>query len=377
MLDAFWSRASSTVQNSFRLVNKQLKLSRQLGMGGPYEQQGHLPSHDHCGYEVAVSMVLYSKGEGKYHKSHLQFDTVRKLRSVYSNFIRSSVQGNQQAIALGTSLGKYQRLCDDSCASFWFERFIEGMKRRMGQDWRPNKAFSQPILSEIFKRLERKIQESDNPEELNCWMCFQMYCIVVYVTSLRGNEGLLLDLRGLNKYNNPSDKSTQRHCLITLLGRVKGEQQDRTHIIPCVNVTSSGIQIKKYLYRFLDFKRSKNQTIGPAMMNLEGKLWSIRDLDGLLHTVLEEVHQEKRHLFPLDVSDINKLHQSYQCYRSFRRGSNTRAQEMGVHEQDIRMMNRWRRVDQANGTRAGFLMPELYTDMSLILSPFLRYTKAM
>ena len=161
------------------------------------------------------------------------------------------------------------------------------------------------------------------------------------------------------------------------MGRVKGELNDRTHIIPCSNITSSGITVGRYLKRFLKFKKSINQNSGPAMMDLEGTMWTNRDMDGLLHTILEEIFNEQRHLFPLNVKDVQKLHHSYQCYRSFWRASTSRAQEMGVSESDIRTMNRWRRVERAQGNKAGFLMPELYTDMNIIRAPFLRYTQAM
>ena len=65
ILDAFWSRARSTVAAS-------LVLSRRMGMRGPYENPGPLPSYDHCAYEVAVQMVASSLEKGRYASTHKQ-----------------------------------------------------------------------------------------------------------------------------------------------------------------------------------------------------------------------------------------------------------------------------------------------------------------
>jgi hypothetical protein len=51
----------------------------------------------------------------------------------------------------GCSEGKYQRFSTDPCSSFWFYHFIEGVRLRMGQDWRPNKAISVKLLVLILE----------------------------------------------------------------------------------------------------------------------------------------------------------------------------------------------------------------------------------
>ena len=106
-LDTFWSRATSTVANNIRLVEKQIKLSATVGLDGPFEQWGVLPNHYHCGYEVAINMLLYSMQKGRYNDEYVQFDTIRKLRSAYSNHVRAYVQGNQTTISIQDHNGKY------------------------------------------------------------------------------------------------------------------------------------------------------------------------------------------------------------------------------------------------------------------------------
>ena len=78
-LDAIWSSATVTVIGNKDKINMSLKLSALVGLQGPYRHEGPFPAYDHCVYEVAVQMLLYSKRKGRTSKSHLQFDTIRKV----------------------------------------------------------------------------------------------------------------------------------------------------------------------------------------------------------------------------------------------------------------------------------------------------------
>ncbi len=141
-LDAFWSSATSTVHGNRDKLAMGIKPSSLVGLEGPYTHQGPLPGHDHCGYEVAIQMLLYSKRSGNHCKTHLQYETIRKLRTVYSNHCRATPQSNAEVSSLGDIKGNYQRISNDPCGSFWFYRFMKGMKSRMCHDWKPNKGMS-------------------------------------------------------------------------------------------------------------------------------------------------------------------------------------------------------------------------------------------
>ena len=80
-LDAFWSSATATVHGNKDKLDLGIHLSKLVGLRGPYIHEGPFPDYDHCGYEVAVQILLYSKREGRTTKSHLQFDTIRKVRT--------------------------------------------------------------------------------------------------------------------------------------------------------------------------------------------------------------------------------------------------------------------------------------------------------
>ena len=152
-LDAFWSRMSSTVNANRDKVRAGLKLSESVGLVGPYVVSEAFPHWDHCGYEVAIQMILASKKPGRYSTEYTQWDTVRKFRTAFSNQFRASGQASTFDLALSNDKGQTQRFSADPCASVWFGRFFIGCKRRMGQDWRLNKAMSIELILELLKKV--------------------------------------------------------------------------------------------------------------------------------------------------------------------------------------------------------------------------------
>ena len=72
-----------------------------------------------------------------------------------------------------------------------------------------------------------------------------------------------------------------------------------------------------------------------------------------------------------------KLRDSYQCFWTFRRTSDTRALEKKVSELDMDIVNRWKAVETAAGRVPGWLMWQHYDQLELLLGPFLCYTFAM
>ena len=60
-LDAFWSRARSTVAQNLSKTKLMLEFSKNVGLGGPFLSYGPAPCEDHCGYELAVDTLQYSR----------------------------------------------------------------------------------------------------------------------------------------------------------------------------------------------------------------------------------------------------------------------------------------------------------------------------
>ena len=373
-LDCFWSRESQTVKQNARRAEKQIEFSELVGLSSPFKYTTRLPDFDHCGYEVAVAILLYSRKPGKYHDSYMQFDTIRHLRSTYSNFIRSSPQSNQTTTSLGDFKGNYQRLVKDACGSLFFKKFMEGLKKRMGQDWRPNIGIATPLMIELLTKVEERISHSDDDENTHDWIVFSTYITIAYVISLRGPEGFLIDLDGLNRHWRETQED---YVIIALLGKVKGEHHDLAHLIPSSINTKSGIQVKKIIKRLLEEKRRRGFTMGPGISNVKGEVWNSSTVNDMLHEILIEIFETSQNLFPGNILIKDQIQDKYQNFRSFRRGSNTRAIEQRIDDKDIDVVNRWRTVEEAQGKRPNRSMMQHYAQLDQLIDPFLRYTKEM
>jgi hypothetical protein len=128
----------------------------------------------------------------------MQFETMHKLRSVFSNHCRASAKANIISMALGDQKGRYLHFTTDPYSSFWFYQFIEGTRACMGQDWHPNKAISIDILLLLIESADLKAKEAVSLHEKNRWVAFHAYVVMCYTILLRGCKGFLLDLSGLN-----------------------------------------------------------------------------------------------------------------------------------------------------------------------------------
>jgi hypothetical protein len=81
-------------------------MSASLGLIPHYLEPGPLLAHDHCGYGVAIEMLLSSQEPGHYSLVYKQFDTIQRLKTAFENQIRASAQANSLVAALGDSDGK-------------------------------------------------------------------------------------------------------------------------------------------------------------------------------------------------------------------------------------------------------------------------------
>jgi hypothetical protein len=205
---------------------------------------------------------------------------------------------------------------------------------------------------------------------------WNLFCCYIYMISLRGSEGFLLDLGGLRKHAVDPSKALN-YFIIPLLGKVKGEHHDRCHLLPCSFKTISGIKPYVWLERLVRVKALQGLVDGPAISDERGRVLNSSTIDQGMHEVLEEVFLSRRELFPSTITDREDIVANYHAFRSFRRSSDTRALDKGVNKDDIDIVNRWHQVEKADGNRPSFDMRHHYAQYELLVQPFLRYTSAM
>lgn len=373
-LDAFWSRARSTVEANSAKVREGLKISSRLGLPGPYLDPGPLPAHDHCGYEVALQIVVSSLDSGRYSTGHKQWDTIRRFRSCYSNQVRAARDANCNPLVLADNKGSgFQRLAIDPCGSLWFQRFMLGCSKRMGQDWRPNQAIAIEIMHCLLDGVETRARGAASVDERHKWVLAGAYFCICFVLSLRSPEGLMADLEGLLKYHNAASDEV----VVPLLGRFKGEHHAKQHLLISCAITGSGIQVGLWMSRVIAVHKAKGRSTGPAFVDINGYQSSTADMNSSFLEVLSDVYEEHPKLFGLDISEVGDLADKYNVFRSFRRGSESRAVAMKVSEADRYVVNRWKKKETAGTGKVSHVIDQHYVDISMVKASFLRYTSAM
>ena len=165
--------------------------------------------------------------------------------------------------------------------------------------------------------------------------------------------------------------------MIALLGKVKGESHDRAHLLPSVLVTDSGLDVREALESLREVKVLLGINDGLAISSMDGKMWQPGDIDDMIHEILVDIFHSKIFLFPADITNPGLVWKHYQCYRTFRRSSDTRALEQKVAQADIDVVNRWKRVEAAKGKVPGMSMQQRYAQFDQLLDPFLKYTQAI
>ena len=371
-LDALWSRETTTVKRNLAGVRKIICTSASAGLMGPFKSHGPMPPCDHCGHEIAIDMVLASRTAGRHSKEYSQFDAIRKLRTAHANFERISSVKAYAAMALDNGMGDSEDAMALATSSTWFRRFAIGCKARMGQVCRPNLALSTKLIVCLLTMVGQLINETEKIEDQFELVVFGSFIVCSHVLSLRGSEGMMVNLSTLRKYREASLEG----IMIGLKGKIKGEANERDHLFYCANETSSGIKVRRWTELLLLAHERAGRQGGPAITDWAGKPLKTSEIDDHLHFYLGKLWEEG-HKFPAEISSLEDIAERFSIYRSLRRASDTRALEMKVSEADIDIVKRWKSVEGAKGSRPGRSMRQHCAEVSNLKLPFLRYTKAM
>lgn len=368
-LDALWGRETTTVEANLRGVRQMLDLWIKVDVPPTFPNLGPFGVEDTMGYGVAIAMLLKSLEGGRYH-GYQQFETIRKLRTSYSNVYMASELGAKSLRSVGRDTSKLF-LTNSPTQSLWFERFATGCLRRMGQEVRQDLAISLPVMHAMMDILDREWHVSSNRER-SFLASIGAFVLIAFCGSFRGHEVFLVDLHGLFKYS-----AELQHCgeegyvIIPLLGRFKGESGSRYHLTPLAAKTQSGLEVKVWIERLLEARQAVARTHGPAFGDGSPRS-SNKDYEMAILDRLQQV-QNQGDVIPSGVS----VYEEYGISRSFRRGATTEARNRGVSEKDVDLMNRWRNVESAKGRKPRLSMQDHYSDIRMLVPALIRFSQAL
>ena len=124
--------------------------------------------------------------------------------------------------------------------------------------------------------------------------------------------------------------------------------------------------------------RAAGRVTGPVFANEQGYQLSTLEMNEVFLEVLGEIYDEMPELFPREViQEASVLPEKYNVFRSFRRGSESRAVAMKVSEADRYVVNRWKKKEAAGANKMAQSIDQHYIDITLVKESFMRYTEAM
>jgi hypothetical protein len=186
-LDAFWSREPLTVSKNLQEARRSIRIRESLGLpkSKPFGPMGPFPLDDTFGMTEAVIMLERSTDKGK-NADTIQFQTMRKLRSMFNNVWQASARG-QSPMVMAKEKNKLSVLESKTHCEF-FERFVRGAHKRMGDIVKPDMALSLPILHEIMRLIEADWSNSENDSDREALALEASFYLIAFCAGLRGEE---------------------------------------------------------------------------------------------------------------------------------------------------------------------------------------------
>jgi hypothetical protein len=257
----------------------------------------------------------------------------------------------------------------------WFEKISLGMHKRMGDESRPNKAISIEAMMSLMKLFnDNFLGAANDPEGKRKIIFSALFAVSGYAGGLRGEEIPLMDLYGTHHhYLSAISHSKHPHVVMALRGRFKNEFGELYHLMPLVEKTKSGLEIKVWFDRMLSWYEARGIQSGPVFRDARGQKASSKEYEFEILSRLERVQTHDPEIIPASVD----VFEEFGISRSFRRGSCTHAREQGVSEDEINLNNRWSQLQHSKGRKPKRNMQEHYTDVRLLLKKLLRYSASL
>jgi hypothetical protein len=370
-LDAFWAREPSTVRANLRGAKRLEEIGDTLGMRAVCPTMGPYSEIDTFGMSLAVCILIRSLDPGKT-EEYIQFSTARGLRSVYSNIYHAS---SQHQTGLAVMAQNTTRIWVTTCPSYgyWFERFMKGVHKRMGEEVRSDFALSIQVLHRILGHLDKEWTEARTVVIRQAVVELAMFLVAGFGLGLRGEEVVKMDIAGFMTYYEAGRDHASPHVMIPLLGRFKGETGERWHLLPIAWKTRSGIEAGSWAGRLLTSLLERNRRHGFVFSDKKGKQTKASTLEPRFYEQLHWVRMRYPDLFAPNVN----IEDDYGIARSCRRGSSTEAANQGVPAGIIEMICRWRKVERAQGRAPNLGMREHYMEVTQALEAFLQYSRPL
>ena len=374
-LDGMWARSPSTVASVKAGVCKMIHSWKEIGLTIDLPELGPWPLDDKVGFRLAMGQLRLSQKPGRNNRTHLQYDSIRKLRSSYSHMHEvSSSSVLSMTNSFRAQAGKVFTNSNSPTQSLLYTRFNYGLLLRMGRQTKRNVALDYEVLHILLANMESEINSNESmSEHQKRWLSMVgCYLLISFVLSLRGNEGLMVEAGGLVNHL-PHGKEAGEvipFVVVPLLGRFKNEDGEKWHLMISASETASGFRVRYWVEKVCSILSAESKLSGPAFCHPSGSVIRTAEMDAEFHSQLESIQEKRPDLIPVNV----EVREDYSVFRSLRRGSTSRVGELGVPDPIVDLHNRWRKVEIGGGQISSGNMRANYTELRLTKKVRLKYT---
>ena len=352
---------------------KELHMKIDLPPVGPWKVE------DAVGFRVAIGQLRYSQGKGKNRSTHLQFDSVRKLRTSFAHMHANArlVKG-AEATSFKAMKGQVFTVTDSPTDSRLYQLFMRGLLLRMGRQVESNWGLDYRVLGVILESLEAKIEEENvTAGRSREAIMLGTFLVVSFVCALRGNEGFMLEADGLQQmisFGKDEEEEKLAHVVMPLLGRFKNEDGEKWHVMVAVSKTSSGLKPRFWLEKLVEvLDKERKQSIGPAFCTRQGEMIDYWEMNNKFIAEVESVQEA----YPNLLDQTIEIGDHFSIFRSLRKGSTARATDMEVDETATDLHNQWRTMERTGGQQSTKSMRTYYNDLRLTLNTRLTYSRSL
>lgn len=369
-LDAFWSRATSTVGNNLREARRGERFADRLGLGSITPPLGPFPLEDVFGMKTAI-MILDRSLDPGLHEEFVQWDTFRTARSAVTNISQAGATG------LSDVVGAYERnrvwISKVPTHSFWFVRFMQGIHKRVGEVRKQDEVITIDVMKEVERVMEHEWHTARTDEvrlrvaEVGAWF------LLGFCSGLQGEEMTKIEWKGTIESLGNLERPVDPFFVLLIAGQTKGNQVSGAKFgVPCIGRTEgTNLAPGKWLLRLkntvgrLGLARQwlfQRHLSPPRLAEFESDFFKVLSS---IKTCTDLIEEEV------------KVEEVYGIGRSLRRGFTVHARNMRISNDDIRAINRWRIEARSNGQVPRLDMLETYSTIKALTPLFLEITKAL
>jgi hypothetical protein len=379
-LDAFWSKEDATVKGTRSSLKAAMLKAQMIDGNDIFPALGPLPLNDVDGMGPAALQLLKTLDPG-INEALVQYGTAKVVTTGLAALWEVSVHSKGETVMIKDMSKSY--VTSNPVKSQWYERFMSGMHKRMGDSVKQDEAIGieqMLALMEIFERDWKKVMKDKRrtQDQVREILFPALFSVLAYCGALRGEEVPLMDLEATKEFTScglAHPDESKRHGVIALHGRFKNELGENCHLMPVVQITNSGLMPTKWMNRMMEWYGEMGVTRGPVFRSNNGMRARQTQFSFSIWSRLVKVSEEQPTLFP--DKRVNIL-SDYSTRRSFRRGATTRAEILELSETVTNLNNRWRSVEKAQGKRIHHSsMRSYYSGIRLMLVSLLKFSQAM